>query len=107
MNEFKYLKDAQCVRFNDCGCITWHVFENEEDAIKWELKLVEWNANLWGADPTMFFNARGVALIMANSTEVLVKLRGAKILSRTWSECKDLEDAEMRVLGRIAELQFD
>lgn len=107
MNEFKYLKDAQCVRFNDCGCITWHVFENEEDAIQWKLKLVEWNANLWGVVAETFFRSRGIALIMANSTEVLVKLRGHKIMSRTWSECKDLEDAETRVLRRIVELQFD
>ena len=107
MNEFKYLKDAQCVRFNDCGCITWHVFENEEDAIQWKLKLVEWNANLWGADSEAFVMSRGVALIRANSTEVLVNLRGAKRLSRTWSKCKDLEDAETRVIRRIVELQFD
>lgn len=107
MNEFKYLKDAQCVRFNDCGRITWHVFENEEDALRWKLNLVEWTANLWGVDPMTFFNARGVALIRANSTEVLVKLRRAKTLSRVWSECKDLEDAETRVLRRIVELQFD
>ena len=107
MNEFKYLKNAQCVRFNDCGGITWNVFENEEDAIQWKLKLVEWNANLWGVDPETFVRSRGVALIMANSTEVLVKLRGAKILSRTWSECKDLADAETRVIRRIVELQFD
>lgn len=107
MNEFKYLKDAQCVRFNDCGCITWHVFENEEDAIQWKLKLVEWNANLWSVDSMTFFMSRGVALIRANSTGVFVKLRGAKILARTWSECKDLADAETRVLRRIVELQFD
>lgn len=107
MNEFKYLKDAQCVRFNDCGCITWHVFENEEDAIQWKLKLVVWNANLWGVDSTEFFDARGVALIRANSTKVLVNLRGAKSFSRTWSECKDLKDAETRVIRRIVELQFD
>ncbi len=107
MNEFKYLKDAQCVRFNDCGRITWHVFENEEDALRWKRKLVEWNANLWGVDGTAFFMSRGIALIRANSTGVYVRLRGAKILSRTWSECKDLEDAETRVLRRIVELQFD
>lgn len=107
MNEFKYLKDAQCVRFNDCGCITWHVFENEEDAIQWKLKLVEWNANLWRVDGTAFFMSRGVALIRVNSTGVYVKLRGAKILARTWSECADLEDAETRVIRRIVGLQFD
>lgn len=107
MNEFKYLKDAQCARFNDCGGITWHVFENEEDALRWKLKLVEWNANLRGVNSTMFFNARGVAVIYAEGPYACVKLRGAKALSRVWSECKDLEDAETRVLGRIAELQFD
>ena len=107
MNEFKYIKDAQCVRFNDRGDITWHVFENEEDAIQWKLKLVGWNANLWEVDSMTFFNARGVALIRANINGVYVKLRGAKILSRTWSDCKDLEDAETRVLRRLVELQFD
>lgn len=107
MNEFKYLKDAQCVRFNDCGSITWHVFENEEDALRWELKLVEWNANLRGVNSTMFFNARGVAVIYAEGSYACVKLRGAKGLSRTWSKYKDLEDAETRVIRRIVELQFD
>lgn len=107
MNEFKYLKDAQCVRFNDCGGITWHVFENEEDALRWKRKLVEWNATLWGVDSTTFFRSRGVAVIYAEGPYVRVKLRGAKILSRTWSECKDLEDAETRVIRRIVELQFD
>ena len=35
----------------------------------------------------------------------LVKLRSQEKLENTWTECADLEEAEMRVLGRIAELR--
>lgn len=105
MNEFKYLKEAQCVRFENWGSVTWHVFENEEDALRWKLKLVEWNANLRGVNSTMLFNARGVAVIYAEGSYACVKLRGAKGLSRTWLACADLKDAETRVLRRIDELR--
>lgn len=79
--KLEYLTDAQCVRFNDYGSITWHVFKNEADALRWKLKLVEWNGNLRGVNSTMFFNARAGALIYS------------------------LEDAETRVFRRIDELR--
>lgn len=39
MNEFKYLKDAQCVRFDAGDVTTWHVFASEKDANRWKQRL--------------------------------------------------------------------
>lgn len=101
--KLKHLTNAQCVRFNDCGSITWHVFENEKDALRWKSKLVHRNAFLYGVDPMAFFNARGVALIYAEGPHARVKLRGSKRIASIWSVCYLLEDAETLVLRRIDE----
>lgn len=105
MNEFKYLKEAQCVRFDNGVGTAFHVFASEEDATQWKRLMLLGDAELCGVTPEMFFDARGVAVIFAEGTSALVKLRGAEELAQTWLECADLEDAETRVLRRIDELR--
>lgn len=103
--KLKHLPNAQCVRFNDCGSITWHVFENAEDAFRWESKLVHQNAYLYGVAPMTVFDARAGALIYAEGPYPRVKLRGSKRIASISSGCYSLEDAETRVLRRIDELR--
>lgn len=103
--KFKYLTDAQCVRFENWGSVTWHVFASEEAANQWKHLMLLGNAELCGVSSDMFFDARGVAVIYTEGTSVLVKLRGEEDLAQTWLDCADLEDAETRVLRRIDELR--
>lgn len=103
--KFKHLTDTQCVQFENWGSVTWHVFENEEDAIQWKRLMLLGDAELCGVSPEMFFDARGVAVIYTEGTSALVKLRGVEELAQTWLDCVDLEDAETRVLRRIDELR--
>lgn len=108
MNEFKYLKEAQCVRFDNGVGTAWHVFASEEDAKRWKRILCLSAESLCGFDYKDFLKFRGVAVIYTEGTEgycALLKLRSPKKVARTWTVCADLEEAEMRVLGRIAELR--
>lgn len=110
MNEFKYLKEAQCVRFDNGVGTAWHVFASEEDAKQWKRILCSAAKSLC-RDYKDFLKCRGVAVIYTEGTEgtesycALLKLRSPKKVARTWTVCADLEEAEMRVLGRIAELR--
>lgn len=105
MNEFKYLKDAQCVRFDAGDVTTWHVFASEKDANRWKQRLGLAAAFLSGIDADALITFRGIAVIYTEGPCTLVKLRSQEKLENTWTECADLEEAEMRVLGRIAELR--
>lgn len=105
MNEFKYLKEAQCVRFDNGVGTAFHVFASEEDANQWKHLMHLGDAELCGVNSDMFFEARGVAVIYTDGTSALVKLRGEEDLAQTWLDCADLEDAETRVLRRIDELR--
>lgn len=105
MNEFKYLKEAQCVRFDNGVGTAWHVFASEEDAKRWKRILCLAAKSLCGFDYKDFLTFRGVAVIYAEGASALVKLRGAEELAKTWLDCADLEDAETRVLRRIDELR--
>lgn len=111
MNEFKYLKEAQCVRFDNGVCTAFHVFASEEDAKRWKRILCLSAESLCGFDYKDFLKFRGVAVIYTEGTEgtegycALLKLRSLKKVAKTWTTCRDLEEAEMRVLGRIAELR--
>lgn len=108
MNEFKYLKEAQCVRFDNGVGTAFHVFASEEDAKRWKRILCLSAESLCGFDYKDFLKFRGVAVIYTEGTEgycALLKLRSLKKVAKTWTTCRDLEEAEMRVLGRIAELR--
>lgn len=47
----------------------------------------------------------GVAVIHLDGPCTIVKLRNQTEVDNTWVDCTDLEEAEMRVLGRLADLR--
>ena len=105
ISKFKYLKDAQCVRFDAGDVTTWHVFASEKDAKRWKQRLGLAAAFLSGIDADALITFRGIAVIYTEGPCTLVKLRGEGGLAQTWLDCADLEEAEMRVLGRLADLR--
>lgn len=105
ISKFKYLKDAQCVRFDVGDLIVWHVFASEKDAERWERRLRNSAAFLSGVDADTFIRFRGVAVIHLDGPCTIVKLRNQTEVDNTWVDCTDQEEAEMRVLGRLADLR--